>query len=281
MNAKSILFASLLALVVIPAAHCRDRFDREEIKRTFPAANIKRLLVDNISGAIVVIGKQTSEIRIVAKRTIQGESDEKIAEAKEDVKLELNQERDRLEIIVQAPWRTRDGVNWRGKEFYGYDVRYDFEIEVPQELVLFLRTVNEGDIDVQNVRGRFDFKNVNGAIAAKGLGAEGIAHTINGPIDLSFIVAPHEKCSFKTINGRIDAEFPKKFSAEMRFKTMNGKVYSDFEFEELGPESGTMERKYGKRIYRRGENSRIRIGRGGPEMSFETLNGSINILKAK
>ena len=86
MNAKSILFASLLALVVIPAAHCRDRFDREEIKRTFPAANMKRLLVDNISGAIVVVGKQTSEIRIVAKRTIQGESDEKIAEAKEDRK---------------------------------------------------------------------------------------------------------------------------------------------------------------------------------------------------
>ena len=281
MNTKTLFLSLALAVIALPAAHCRDRFDREEIKKNFPAATIKRLLVDNISGAVIIVGKPISEIRIVAKRTIQAESDEKIAEAKEDVRLEFNQDRDRLEVIVQAPWRNRDGMNWRGKEFYGYDVQYDFEIEVPQDIILFARTVNEGDIDVENVRGKFDLKNVNGAISAKGLAAEGSAHTVNGPVDVSFAVVPSANCSFKTVNGRIEVEFPAKFSADLSFKTMNGKVYSDFEYEELAPEPVTMEKKYGKRVYRRGDHSRVRIGNGGPALSFETLNGSINILKSR
>ena len=128
MNTRTLFLSLALAAVTLPVAHCTDRCDREEIKKNFPSATIKRLLVDNISGAIIIIGKPISEIRVVAKRTIQAESDGKIAEAKEDVRLEFHQDRDRLEVVVQAPWRNRDGVNWRGKEFYGYDVQYDFEI---------------------------------------------------------------------------------------------------------------------------------------------------------
>jgi hypothetical protein len=281
MNAKSTTLAVILVFLTIPAIHCRERFDREEIKKIFPAAGIKRLLVDNISGSINIVGKPIAEIRVVARRTIKGESDEKIVEAKEDVKLEFHQDRDRLEIIVTAPWRNGDHVNWRGKEFYGYEVQYDFEIEVPRDIILFAHTVNEGDIDVQDVRGRFDLKNVNGAISAKGLAAEGNAHTVNGSVEISFAVSPKEDCSFKTINGRIEVELPATFAADVRFKTMNGKVYSDFEYEDLPPESVNVERKYGKRVYRRGENSRIRIGGGGPQLRFETLNGNINILKTK
>lgn len=281
MNPKVITSLALVLILALPAAHCRDRFEREEIKKTFPAASIKRLLVDNISGSIHIVGKSISEIRVVAKRTINGESDEKIAEAKEDVRLEFTQGRDRLEIVVTAPWRNGDHINWRGKEFYGYEVQYDFEIEVPQEIILFAHTVNEGDIDVQDVKGRFDLQNVNGAILAKGLAAEGNAHTVNGSVEISFAVSPKQNCSFKTINGRIEVEFPNTFGADVRFKTMNGKVYSDFEYEELPQESIKVERKYGTRIYRRGENSHIRIRNGGPELSFETLNGNINILKSK
>jgi hypothetical protein len=280
-NPKVITSLALVLILALPAAHCRDRFEREEIKKTFPAASIKRLLVDNISGSIHIVGKSISEIRVVAKRTINGESDEKIAEAKEDVRLEFTQGRDRLEIVVTAPWRNGDHINWRGKEFYGYEVQYDFEIEVPQEIILFAHTVNEGDIDVQDVKGRFDLQNVNGAILAKGLAAEGNAHTVNGSVEISFAVSPKQNCSFKTINGRIEVEFPNTFGADVRFKTMNGKVYSDFEYEELPQESIKVERKYGTRIYRRGENSHIRIRNGGPELSFETLNGNINILKSK
>lgn len=270
-----------LMFIAGASAHCMEIFDRDQTARTFTNPKIERLFVDNISGSIKITGKPIKEIRLVAKRTIEAESVEKITEAKEDVKLEIHEVRDRLEIIVDAPWRNGENITWHGKEFYGYDVSYDFELDVPQEMMLFVKTINNGKITIENVRRKFDLKNVNGSISATGLGAGGVIHTVNGFIEASFIESPKESCSFKTINGEIEATFPSDLSGLVKFKTFNGKAYSDFEFTELTPEPLRTENKKGKRIYRRGENNRIQIGTGGPEMRFETLNGNINILKNK
>ncbi len=263
------------------SAHCLEIFDRDQTTRTFANPKIERLFVDNINGSIKITGKSIKEIRLIAKRTIEAESEEKINEAKENVKLEIHEVRDRLEIIVDAPWRNGENITWHGKEFYGYDVSYDFELEVPQAMLVFVKTINNGKITVENVRGKFDLKNVNGSITATGLGAGGVIHTVNGIIEAAFVESPKEQCSFKTVNGEIEAIFPSDLSGLVKFKTFNGKAYSDFEFTELTPEPLRTENQKGKRIYRRGENNRIQIGTGGPEMRFETLNGNINILKEK
>ncbi|MBI2428300.1 MAG: hypothetical protein HYV29_05800 [Ignavibacteriales bacterium] len=271
----------LLALVVTTAAHCFEIYDREEIKKTFSSPIIQRIFVDNISGSIKIVGKPVKEIRMVAKRTIGAESSEKIVEAKEDVVLEFVEERDRLEIVVNAPGRNGENINWRGKEFYGYEVRYDFELEVPLDLILFVKTVNDGKINIENVRGKFNVKNVNGPVIATGLTTGGSIHTVNGAIEAEFVESPKEPCSFKTVNGEIEAIFPKNLAGLVKLKTFNGKAYSDFEFKEISPEPASYETKRGRRIYRRGENTRVQIGTGGPEMRFETLNGNINILQQK
>ncbi len=280
MNRNLITLASLL-ISITTAAHSVEIFDREEIKRTFTNLAIKRIFVDNINGSVKIVGTSISEIRLTAKRTIEAESSDKISEAKEDVTLDISETRDRLEIVINAPWRNGENIHWRGIEFYGYDVRYDFELEVPREMVLFVKTVNEGKIIIENTRGKFDLRNVNGPVSALGLTTGGSIHTVNGSIDATFAESPKEPCSFKTVNGEIEVNFPSDLKGTMTFKTFNGKAYSDFEFEELSREPMRVEVKRGKRIYRQGENARIQVGTGGPEIRFETVNGNINILRSK
>jgi hypothetical protein len=66
----------------------------------------------------------------------------------------------------------------------------------------------------------------------------------------------------------------------VRLKTFNGKVYTDFDVSTLPQNQATVEERNGtRRIFRRGGSYAVRVGKGGPEFSFDTLNGSIYILK--
>jgi hypothetical protein len=69
-------------------------------------------------------------------------------------------------------------------------------------------------------------------------------------------------------------------NADMKLKTFNGKVYTDFDFSSLPREDRTVEERQGPlRIYKRRDSYTVRVGKGGPEFSFDTLNGSIYVLK--
>jgi hypothetical protein len=59
-------------------------------------------------------------------------------------------------------------------------------------------------------------------------------------------------------------------------KTMNGGLFTDFDSQPLpGKVTATGERKNGRFVYRANEHTRVRVGGGGPEITFETLNGNI------
>ena len=64
-------------------------------------------------------------------------------------------------------------------------------------------------------------------------------------------------------------------------KTVNGQAYTDFEATALLPstaQAGERNRN-GKFVYKTNHTSSVRIGSGGPELSFETVNGDIRIKK--
>ncbi|MGH2567700.1 MAG: hypothetical protein ACRDGA_05130, partial [Bacteroidota bacterium] len=68
----------------------------------------------------------------------------------------------------------------------------------------------------------------------------------------------------------------------LHFKTFNGEAYTDFEMRDLPRAATKVEQSKGKRnIYRKGDSFSARAGNGGPELSFNTLNGDIYIVKQK
>ena len=280
MNLSIVTAALLLAGAPAPAAAPPkgELVQRDTIERTLkfgdPAAD-HRVIVDNVSGPITVTGYDGTEVKLTAYRKTKAESRERLREAIEEVTLDIEEKSDRILCYVNAPWRRDDGsVNYRGWEYYGYDVDYEFELKVPVKTRVTLRTVNEGDIDVTNVTGDFEVRNVNGDIAMREVSGSGKATTVNGDVEVSFRKNPTDECSFKTVNGKVDVEFPEKVSANIRLKTMNGDVYSDFPVKHI-PQQVTSSEKGGRKLYKGGDSFVVEAGGGGPELSFDTLNGDI------
>lgn len=256
--------------------------DRQRVERKFTVTEqtpYKKIVLDNISGNISVEGYDGNEVRLIVNQEFEAESDEKLADAKREVILEVEEKRDRSILYVDAPWRDRWGRRHQGWDYYGFEATFDFEIKVPRTMQLFLKTVNHGDIHVSGVDGDFDFQNVNGSIEVRNIAGAGRMHTVNGPVKATFKKIPQTDCSFRTVNGKIELEFPQNLSADLRFKTFNGEVYTDFEVESLPRVLRAPEVRKGRKVYHKDSSFGVRIGSGGATYLCETLNGSIHILK--
>ncbi len=271
----------LCLILIVPPAHCFQKHEEEEIRRSLVFAQPgpeQRLLVDNIDGSITVEGYDGTEVQLIARRSTKADSEKRLQEAKEDVILDIQEKRDRIEVVVKTPWGTRWGYGNRGEDrYYGYSVSFDFQLKVPRKTGLFLRTVNVGDIEVKDVEGVFEVRNVNGNITMTGVAGHGLVGTVNGFLEASFVKSPKDDCSFKTVNGRIDVTFPAGLSADLSFKTFNGKAYTDFDLVPVDGPKMVRREKRGKTFYKLSDSYAVRIGLGGPQLAFDTLNGNITI----
>jgi len=263
--------------------HDKDVTQKEEITKTlhFTESGHRKFLLDNFSGYVKVTGGAGNDVVLIAHKTIRAESDRKAAQAKEEVTLETKEEPDRVMLYVDAPWRDRNGnCNYHGYDYYGYEVEYDFEVQVPSKTDFILRTTNNGDVEVNGLEGEFTVENVNGKITMHDIAGSGKVSTVNGGIKATFRENPDGETSFKTINGNLDVAFPDNLSADLKLKTFNGEVFSDYSVTSLPQTFQTVEgqSRHG-RVYRKSDSFSVRVGSGGPKLSFDTLNGNIYIVK--
>jgi len=259
--------------------------EKEEIRRTLKSADPSHpltLAVDNVFGGIDVQVVDGTEVELIASKTIRAKTQEKIARAKVDVDLKITQQGNDIDLYVDGPFRCQvqdcKGLRWRN---WGYEVAYDFRLRVPRRTNLTLRTVNRGSITVRGVEGDFDVSNVNGPVTLEAVAGAGSADTVNGDVRVAFVRNPASACSFETVNGDIRMAFAAGLAADFMMKTMHGEASSDFETIRLPAEPIKRETREGKTVFRRGGFTGVRIGRGGPEIHCETLNGDILIQKNK
>jgi|SoiMethySBSTD1v2_1073268.scaffolds.fasta_scaffold210476_2 hypothetical protein len=255
--------------------------DSEEIHRTFAGgARSLQVVVDNMSGSIEVVGHDVDRVELVARRTNQARSPEKLEEAKREVKLVVEEEAGVVRLFVDGPQRCPDGsVRELGVRHYGYRVHFDFTLRVPRHAEVDLRTVNDGEIRVTGVRGGYDVENINGGIEMLDVGGAGRVYALNGEVHVSFERNPDGESSFGSLNGDVEIEFRRDLAAELRLKTFNGEVYSDFEVSAVPREVPEREQRDGKNFYRAGKGFGVRVGSGGPRLEFNAFNGDIRIVK--
>jgi len=239
----------------------------------------KTVKIDNVFGSITVRGTAAATVRLEARKILRADSQDDLLKAEREVTLKMAEKDNILDIYVDGPFRCRDGsVNWSDRD---YVVAYDFELQVPEQTSLVLKTVNDGDILVKNVRGDFTVRNVNGRIEMEGIAGSGSCKTVNGRIRATFRENPAAACAFTTINGDLDVCFTPGLAADFQLKTFNGEIYSDYPVSYLPATAGAAQREKGRFVYRSHSFKGVRVGKGGPEITMDTLNGDIAIASNK
>jgi hypothetical protein len=291
MTTRTLATAAIGVLLIGPAQAQRssryDVVDESTVTRTlsFAAGGGKSLDVRNINGFIHVEGTNESAVQMSIRKVVRAETRDDLAEAQRDVRLDFRDGAPRVEAVVTDRRSHVCGEPWndvgQGLGRVHYDVRFDFTIRVPRDARLRLCTINGGDVIVNGTQGDFDVSNVNGLIEMRQVAGSGRAHTVNGPVSVTFTANPKQDTSFKSVNGSVDVSFLDGLSADFSMKTFNGGLFTDFEVQPLrGTVSAAGERRNGRFVYRANEFTRVRVGSGGPQITFETLNGNVRARRA-
>ena len=138
----------------------------------------------------------------------------------------------------------------------------DYELKVPAQLALDLRTVN-GRIVTRGVDGTTDVTTINGSIDIETPGSNELtAHTVNGRIETKF-AKDFRGASLKTVNGRVTATLPASASFIGDFSQVNG------DFEAAFPLS----------IHSHPGSRRVtgEVNGGQHELKITTVNGDIKV----
>ena len=265
-----------------------DVVDESAVTRTlsFAAGGGRTLDVRNINGFIHVEGTNDAAVQMSIRKVIRAETRDDLAEAQRDVRLDFRDGAPRVERDGHRPARPRlrRGVERSRRSRWDrlhYDVRFDFTIRVPRDVALRLCTINGGDVIVNGTRGDFDVDNVNGLIEMRQVAGSGRAHTVNGPVTVTFTANPKQPSRSRRVNGNVDVSFPDGLAADFAMKTINGGLFTDFDAQPLASRvAAAGERRNGRFVYRANEFTRVRVGSGGPEITFETLNGNVRARRA-
>lgn len=160
---------AFLLLAAAVALHA-EVVSNNTTQKSFPVSGAAKLVLDNVEGSLTVTGSATNQISVVVRETWSGESEAMIQEAKQNIRIDMKQEGNTVDIFVDGPFREnrRGGSTRTHRSRYGdergYRAKFDFEVQVPANTELDIATVNRGDVRVTNVQGRFEVRNVNGSI---------------------------------------------------------------------------------------------------------------------
>lgn len=265
----------VVAFVLSGTALGQPTVDKIPVPLTDPGRPV-HLSVGLISGSIVVKGYSGKEV-IVEAALQPAEDDEDQPKSKKSGSMKLipntstglTVEEENNEVTVSTGMRSA----YR---------RTDLTIQVPIQCSMKLSTVNDGDIEVENVTGELETNNTNGSIRLKRISGSAVAQTTNGEIQATFVsVNPEKAMSFSSFNGDVDVTFPASIKATVQLKSDQGEIYSDFDIQMQKSAAQVNKNEGSKGKYRVSLDKGMRgmINGGGQEIQFNNFNGNIYIRK--
>jgi hypothetical protein len=220
------------------------------------------LEIKGVNGEVVAEGVSGSQAEVVAVK--KGKDDDP-----SEVRIEVVEHAGGVTICAlhprkpdKEPYECAPGRNGEiGAE--DNDVSVKFTVSVPRGVNLSAQTVN-GGIEAMSIDGDVKAQTVNGGVKVSATGAAQ-GQTVNGSVSVSMGRA-EGPLSFQTVNGSITVELPGDAAADVRAQTVHGQINTDFPI--------TVKGRFGMR------NAQGTIGGGGPDLSLQTVNGSINLKRA-
>jgi DUF4097 and DUF4098 domain-containing protein YvlB len=206
--------------------------------------------LQNVNGKVRITAWEKTEVQVHAVKRAARQSD------LDAVNIEVTAKPGRLRIETKYP-RFRLGRS--------NSTTVDYEIKVPAHAGLNDVVTVNGDIEVDGVEGTVRAITVNGRVLLKGLRAEARLESVNG--DLKAVFEQFDAVdlvSLKSVNGKINVSLPAHVNATVSANTLNGSIRTD-------PALTVNHHLVGTDV-------RGNLGKGGPTIRAETVNGSIGIL---
>ena len=265
----------LAIILMVPLYASSQEKEQLNVPLTDPSKEGK-LNVGLINGSIKIIGYAGKEV-VVEGISVEKKQSKNNREASEGMK--------RI--------TTNDGFELTAKEknnivnvsVDNINLLVNLTIKVPHRFSLKVSTINNGDINVENVKGNLEISNINGFIRMKNIGGSVVANTINQDIVVNFTeVTPDTPMAFTTLNGKVDVTFPGNLKADVKLKTDEGDIYSDFDIDISkvpAKINKTTDSEKGYYKIKKEDWTFGKINGGGSEIMMKTMNGDIYIRKVK
>ena len=226
------------------------------------------LSVELVRGSITVQGYRGPDVVIqtdaLRERTEQPDTQDGMRRiTSRGFDLEATEDNNRVRVKVNTP-----------------NKRVNLMIQVPTNFSVSARTVNNGQVRIENVSGEVEANNVNGAIYLENLSGSAVANTVNGRLEASFDrVTPDTPMAFTSLNGDVDVTFPANTKMTVKMKTLNGEIYTDFDL--TISRQGDVDKSNRNGVYRVKIDNEITgdINGGGPTMQLKNHNGNIYVRK--
>jgi hypothetical protein len=177
------------------------------LKLSLPWAEAR---VTAIDGNEVIVSSSLDE------KTRRGEVDhEGFRRLDDDLTFELTEKNNVATITIAGdnPWMSSGA---------------EFDIKVPRNTNLILRTEAGGDIEVKGVEGDIDINSMNGEVTLEDIASSAVVNTMNGEVHVTFSKAPVKPVSLSSMNGEIDLRLPADTKANLRMRTHNGSIRTNF-----------------------------------------------------
>ena len=273
MKTNKIIFSALMLSVSALSTFAQDR-DQLIVPLSDPAKEAK-INVNLITGSIKVVSYEGKDIIIDAIAPI---SEKKQSNERTDGMKRISTN-DGFELIARE---QNNNVN---VSIDRVNMKVNLTIKVPRKSSLKLKTINNGDIYVENVSGNHEISNINGEIKMKNISGSVVANTINEDIIINFTdITPNTPMAFTTLNGNVDISFPASLKANVKLKSDMGEVLTDFDIDvDKTPAKikQTADKEKGLYKIQKDEWTYGKINGGGPEIMMKTMHGDVLIRKLK
>jgi len=242
--------------------------NKEEFNKAVPLSAQGTFSLDNVNGSVTVTTWAEGKVEIKAVK-----STKKDAENLAKVKIEVETTAASVTVKTIYPQHNNTGVS------VTYDVKVPEGVNLGQVSSVngkvsvtgpfgkvSASTVN-GDIFAEKASGELSFSTTNGDIEALNVKGMIESTTVNGSIKLS-VSALENGVKVQTVNGGITLQLSpaEELNADLKAETVNGSISLDFAvtLQGLSKTKHALEGKFGK---------------GGPQISLKTVNGSIHLIK--
>jgi hypothetical protein len=260
---KKILTAALLIAFISSAACCQS----EQLVINLSQSSIPGLLVfENPKGSIRVTGYEgdvllaTGSLRFSDTDKPAGNAMRRIDRETLDISAEVNG--NEITLFCKTTGKT-----------------VDFDIKVPRNFSLKLKSLDNGTVEVVNINGEIEVENTNGDISLGNISGSAVLSSVYGKISASFRdVNPDSPMMFTSFEGDVIITLPESVNARLKLKSENGEIMSDFNIKPVNRQS-VVTKVENTLVYSLEDWVVGTINAGGPEYIIKSYNGNIILRK--